>query len=128
MAELAKLNWKRLNAAWAIFILFATIVNAQTLEQLRLSELFAYDKPIHMLLFGVQTALILVAYYTPPFSRKALLTAASLAIAYGYITELLQAYLTDSRQFDYFDVLANTVGSIAAATIAAYARPKARRS
>ncbi len=48
---------------WAMFILFATIANVSTLHKLHLSDLFAFDKPIHMTLFGVQALLLIKARF-----------------------------------------------------------------
>jgi uncharacterized membrane protein len=116
---LERIYWKWLHWIWAGFILFATIANARTLEQLRLSELFAYDKPIHMILFGVQTALLLRAYFHHPYTKRTLITVVAVVVGYGFVTELLQALITTSRQFDYFDLVANTAGCLIAAYIAA---------
>ncbi|MFN9582616.1 MAG: hypothetical protein ACK566_08120, partial [Bacteroidota bacterium] len=81
-----------LATAWAIFILFATIANVSTLKALRLSDLFAYDKPIHMLLFGMQAWLV---YRCHKQADTKFLTIACLAsFMYGILTELLQSWLT----------------------------------
>lgn len=121
--KLQRIHWKWLNWIWAAFILFATIANARTLEQLRLSELFAYDKPIHMLLFGTQTLLLFWAYFNPPYTTREVFAVVAIAVGYGFVTELLQALITTSRHFDYFDLIANTVGCVLAAVIAVKWRP-----
>jgi len=41
---------------------------------------------------------------------KALLIAASIAIIYGIVLEVLQGALTDARIFDGYDILANSIG------------------
>lgn len=99
-----------LATVWAMFILFATIANVQTLEALRLSDLFAFDKPIHMMLFGTQAWLI---YRSKKQAGNTFLTTACIAsFTYGILTELLQAWLTTTRFFDYFDMLANGLGCV----------------
>lgn len=95
---------------WAGFILFATIANTSTLESLSLKSLFAFDKPIHMLLFGVQAWLLVKAQSVT--SPKVLATAAIASALYGVLTELLQGWLTTSRTFDYFDMLADFTGCL----------------
>jgi glycopeptide antibiotics resistance protein len=97
---------------WALFILFATIANARTLEQLHLSDLFAFDKPIHMILFGVQAYLLMRVAKSFSWFKKYVLVACSISMLYGGITELMQALITTTRFFDYMDLLANTLGCI----------------
>jgi hypothetical protein len=98
--------------AWAGFILFATIVNAQTLETLPLSSLFAYDKPIHVMLFGVQAWLLIQARLSTVYrySKVVVFWCCVTSALYGLTTELLQGLLTTSRTFDYYDLLADCVG------------------
>lgn len=98
---------KVLPIGWAFFILFATIANTSTLEELSLQSLFAFDKPIHALLFGIQAWLWARAVSLNP--NKLLLICLSTA-AYGVLTELLQGWLTTSRTFDVYDMLANGIG------------------
>lgn len=96
--------------AWAMFILFATIANVSTLTQLKLSDLFAFDKPIHMMLFGIQ-AILLIRIKSAPTTRWILYCCLA-SLAYGILTELLQAWLTTTRYFDYMDMVANFIGCI----------------
>jgi VanZ family protein len=92
---------------WALFILFATIANTSTLEELSLQSLFAFDKPIHALLFGIQAWLWVRAVSLNP--NRLVLICLSTA-AYGVLTELLQSWLTTSRTFDMYDMLADGIG------------------
>jgi hypothetical protein len=97
---------------WAAFILFATIINTQTLESLSLQSLFAYDKPIHMILFGVQAWLLIRARQSTVFryNNVVVLWCCIASAAFGFITEILQGWLTSSRTFDYYDALADCIG------------------
>jgi VanZ family protein len=95
---------------WAGFILFATIANTGTLEQLSLDSLFAFDKPIHLILFAVQTHLIIIAQASPV--KQQIRIAAAIAGVYGILTEVMQGWLTLSRTFDYFDMLADFIGCL----------------
>ncbi len=92
---------------WALFILFATIANTSTLEELSLQSLFAFDKPIHAMLFGIQAWLWARSVSINP--NTLLLICLSTA-AYGVLTELLQGWLTTSRTFDVYDMLADGIG------------------
>lgn len=99
---------------WAAFILFATIVNTQTLEDLSLKSLFAYDKPIHMVLFGVQAWLMINAKFSLVYKsyKAVVIGCCALAAAYGLFTEILQELLTTSRTFDYYDFIADSLGCL----------------
>lgn len=100
---------KLLPLIWALFILFATIANTSTLKQLSLQSLFAFDKPIHALLFGVQAWLWARAV---SLSSNRLLLICLGTAAYGVLTEVLQSWLTTSRTFDVYDMLADGIGCV----------------
>jgi VanZ family protein len=99
---------------WALFILFATIANTSTLESLSLKSLFAFDKPIHALLFGIQAWLLLKARLKTPFVSvtKIIVFACIASAAFGILTEVLQGWITTSRTFDFYDMLADILGCI----------------
>jgi hypothetical protein len=96
---------------WAFFILFAIIANTSTLEELSLKGLFAFDKPIHGLLFGIQ-AWLWIRAIVAPVSRKQLLGICLTTAAYGVFTEVLQGWLTTTRTFDVYDMLADAIGCL----------------
>ena len=99
---------------WALFILFACGANPGTLAQLRLEDLFGYDKPIHAFLFGMLAWLGIKANLSNSnFSVKKLITTWCFAAAiYGAFIELLQKFIFTGRSYDYFDMLANTLGCL----------------
>jgi hypothetical protein len=99
---------------WAAFILVATIINTQTLEKLSLESLFAYDKPIHMVLFGVQAWLFIRARQSTAYryNNVVVLWSCIASSLYGLLTEILQGWLTTSRTFDYYDFLADSIGCL----------------
>jgi hypothetical protein len=99
---------------WALFILFATIANTSTLEDLSLKSFFAFDKPIHALLFGIQTWLLLKARLKKPFVSvtKIIVFACIATVVFGILTELLQGWITTSRTFDFYDMFADILGCI----------------
>lgn len=99
---------------WALFILFACGANPGTLAQLKLEDLFGYDKPIHAFLFGMQAWLGIKA--TPTNSKtstqKVITQWCLAAAAYGALIELMQKFVFVGRSYDYFDMLANTLGCV----------------
>jgi hypothetical protein len=99
---------------WALFILVATIINTQTLEELSLQSLFAYDKPIHMALFGVQAWLLIKARQSTVYryNNVVVFWCCFASASFGLITEVLQGLLTSSRTFDYYDLIADALGCV----------------
>lgn len=107
---LATYKWALL---WAMVILFATISSTSTLESIQLRSLFAFDKPIHATLFGIQALLIILARKknTAVNIRSIAFSALFISALYGLLTEIMQGWLTSSRTFDYFDLTADALGS-----------------
>lgn len=72
------------------------------------------DKIFHFLAY----CLLLLVWYLGAFwglnwpKRKALMSAALFSVTFGFLIEILQGTLTETRQFDMLDVLANTSGII----------------
>lgn len=74
------------------------------------------DKVVHFILFGGQTFLILYAYRDKLQDRRNQLKLAIIAItvgvAYGLITEILQAYVFIGRDGNVFDFIADLLGAL----------------
>lgn len=99
---------------WALFILFACGANPGTLAQLKLEDLFGYDKPIHAFLFGMQAWLGIKATLanSKTSTQKVITQWCLAAAAYGALIELMQKFVFVGRSYDYFDMLANTLGCV----------------
>jgi len=69
------------------------------------------DKWIHLVLFLVLVFLWCKAYITK--TKKVFIIITSLSIIYGVAMELVQQYFIPFRSFDYADMIADSVGSIA---------------
>ncbi|WP_299249696.1 VanZ family protein [uncultured Lacinutrix sp.] len=77
------------------------------------------DKVMHALTHFILVVLwFLVFYYRFSFKYyKAIVLAALFSLVYGIAIELLQGYLTISRQSDFKDVLANVLGMVFASIL-----------
>ena len=98
---------------WAGCILFATLAKGGTLVQLHLQNLFAFDKPIHMTLFGMQAWFLIKARAksNEVDFMKIVFYSCLFSTLYGVLTEILQGILvSQGRTFDYFDILADAMG------------------
>lgn len=94
--------------ACAAFILFATLSSSATLESLSLQSLFSLDKPIHIILFAIQTWLFIRAENS--YRQKTINISCIAVILFGLATEIMQGLLTASRTFDWFDIGADAIG------------------
>lgn len=99
---------------WALIILVLTLMPGEDVPDLGWAELLNLDKPVHAVLFGIQTWLLGVALsgatrWGKPWRRPAL-TAAGISLVYGGLTELLQGTMMLGRTADPFDLLADGVG------------------
>jgi hypothetical protein len=109
MASISKYTYAFL---WALLILIACGAPSATFEQLQLKDLFSYDKPIHAILFGAQAWLIIRAQKGTGNFIRIITTACLLSAAYGIIIEILQKFYFEGRSYDYFDMLANSIGCL----------------
>ncbi|MBN8666688.1 MAG: VanZ family protein [Chitinophagales bacterium] len=75
------------------------------------------DKPVHFILFGILT--IAWCYFiwkkmtATPASIQTFYTISFLSLVYGVIMEFVQANFIPHRSFDYWDIVADAIGSIA---------------
>ena len=71
------------------------------------------DKINHFGAYFILT-LLLFNYYNKLELKNALMYALITAFSYGFVMELLQNFLTTSRMFDGYDLVANFFGAIIA--------------
>lgn len=80
--------------------------------------LIGLDKVVHILMYATFAFLCIWGYRSQfvangkTYRNKALLLAAVISILYGGITELMQEYLVPSRTGDWYDFLADSVGTL----------------
>lgn len=67
------------------------------------------DKIVHFIFY-----FLFVYLWSKAFNNKKNFLILCIAISYGIIIEILQEVVTQSRNFDYFDILANTIGAVTA--------------
>ena len=96
---------------WAAFILVASLLPTQDLPEIRVS-----DKLIHGSIYSI---LFLLTYFGWKYQCQFLIlktkTTTLLLICiplFGFIIEIVQGTCTTTRHFDWWDALANTVGTL----------------
>ena len=76
------------------------------------------DKVVHLLMYATFAFLCLWGYRKQfvsnglTYQKKALLLAVVISIFYGGLTEMLQEYLVPDRTGDWFDFLADSIGTL----------------
>ena len=100
-----------LSILWALVILVVSVIPSDELPSLSIWE---PDKVMHFLVYGIltfltaQTLIRLTVIYT---LKKSIFRAIGLCILYGISIELIQRALP-TRQFDVYDILANSLGCL----------------
>lgn len=77
-------------------------------------EWLSPDKIVHLIIFGIQSFLILLGFrkqYGKEKRKKYIIWAVSLTVIYGFITELLQYYVFIGRSGNVYDALADAIGA-----------------
>lgn len=81
------------------------------------------DKVVHIIMYAGFTYACLWGYRKQFVSKsiadkkKAILLAAIISVAYGGLTELMQEYLVPKRTGDWFDYLADCIGTVIGALV-----------
>ena len=77
----------------------------------------SYDKIVHVGVFAVFTFLILYGYRLQYFESKKrylfVAAAVSVSLAYGLLTEILQAHVFIGRDGNVYDFYADSLGAVA---------------
>ncbi len=74
-----------------------------------------YDKVVHVIFYSVMSYLLLRSIAKNQF--KYILLSIILCSSYGAMIEYLQGALDLGRYFDYYDIIANIIGSLIGALI-----------
>lgn len=85
-----------------------------------LNDVPLVDKWVHMVMYGGTFSVLWIEYirqHRQPDYKKLLLWALIAPIVMSGIIELLQEYCTETRQGEWTDLLANSIGVVLAAVI-----------
>ena len=105
---------------WALVILVLCLIPGATLPQWHWFDLLDLDKLVHASMFFVLALLLTQAFVNSGSPGRYLLWAVVISAAYGVSTEFMQGLEALGRRTDVNDMIANTIGSIAAAGFAAW--------
>jgi hypothetical protein len=106
-----------LTIAWIVLIFILCATPGQYIPTAGWMELLSIDKLIHATIFFVLTSLFLITASKYNYANHPMIYVYVLiCIIYGGILEIMQAYYFTNRSADWLDVIANTVGCVAALT------------
>lgn len=120
---LKHLRWAFL---WALVILTLCLIPGSSLPEWHWFALFDLDKLVHAGMFFVLALLLAQAFRSAQRPRHWLLAAAGIAIAYGIGTEFMQGLEAMGRRTDPLDMIANSVGAVAATWFASWRARKGK--
>jgi len=112
-------------AIWYLSLLFEA-------PKTPLDNVMLIDKWVHMVMYGGTFTVLWIEYirqHQQPDYRKLLIWTFIAPIVMSGIIELLQEYCTETRQGEWYDLLANSIGVVLAAIIGlVLLRLRARRN
>ena len=100
--------------AWAATILFLCLLPGSKLPEWDWFALLDLDKLVHAGLFFIQTLLLARAFHARGTPVRWLLWSVTISVLYGLATEFMQGLEALGRRTDINDMIANSVGALAA--------------
>lgn len=107
--HLSERNFLFLAISWTVLITVASLVSFNSVPKVNIP---GNDKVVHFLFYLVFVVLWSLAKWQSYFKIKYDLLILVLAIIYGIIIEVLQGVLTQTREADFYDALANSLGAV----------------
>jgi VanZ family protein len=109
------LRWALL---WALVILILCLLPGRSLPEWNWVAIFDLDKLVHGFMFFVLAVLLAHAFKRAGSPVRFLLWAVVISAGYGLFTELMQGMPSLGRRTDINDMIANTIGALAASGFA----------
>jgi VanZ family protein len=110
-----RIYWKAI--VWNVLILILSLIPTDGLSEANWIEIPHFDKIVHFLMYAILTILILQKNHIF-FGKYRQINVLAVSFTYvflmGFFIEILQNSFFIGRNFDIFDVLANTTGAVAA--------------
>jgi VanZ family protein len=101
---------------WTVFILVLMAIPGNMLPREEKTFIPNLDKLIHATLFGSFVFLWSIYYATKKeknnHSDSRFVLILIIACLYGIATELMQKYLIPNRDYDLFDIMADSIGAV----------------
>ena len=106
---------------WTFVITVASLVSVNSFSKIKS---VGNDKIVHFLFYLFFVILLGLVKRQYDSNRKYYLFVFLVAMSYGLIIEVLQEILTNTRQADFYDFLANTTGAFVGLIVLLYYKNK----
>lgn len=107
--DLSERKFLFLAITWTVFVAVASLVSFNSVPKVKV---VGSDKVVHFLFYLVFVIFWSLAKKQSYFKINYSLLIVIIAIVFGIIIEILQGVLTKTRQADFYDVVANSLGAI----------------
>jgi VanZ family protein len=94
---------------WAIGITLGSLISLNNIPKLSIP---GKDKTVHFIFYFVFVLFWFLALKSKVKNKNFHLVLVFAAVFYGITIEVMQSLLTENRQADFYDIIANTFGAI----------------
>jgi VanZ family protein len=112
--NLLKSHPYKLSLLWALFIFILCATPGRYVPAISFLELLSFDKWVHAAVFFVLVSLLGIAVIVHHQNKNLFYFYVVLGIMYGGMLEIMQAKIFSERSADWYDMIANTAGSVIA--------------
>lgn len=120
LVNLPKKYWTTAHILWAVVVFGLHAMSSKSFPKITLWENLGPDKIVHAFMFFIGSSLALN-------SGWGRMKSAVVWICAGVLLEYFQFYFTTDRSFDWFDMLADALGSLLALFLLRNKRTNARK-
>ncbi|MBK6354714.1 MAG: VanZ family protein [Saprospiraceae bacterium] len=116
LVHFLKIRKYSLKIAWSftVAIVILSLIPSNSLPKLNFKDLVGIDKLGHLFFYGNACFFFLLGRSSKIYGVHLFLSTCIPLVGLGLLMELFQAAMLLGRNFDYFDMLANTLGVILA--------------
>lgn len=94
---------------WTIITLYFSLISARSASRFNIWDLTGIDKIAHLIFYLIFSFLWSMNFRKRNVEKKYVLI---FSISFGVLMEILQLYLFNGRSFEFYDIIANILGSI----------------
>lgn len=117
-----------LSVITAIIILYLSLANSKTFDEVPLINIPYFDKVVHFGMYFFLMSVMIAENRKKIKVTSHLFLLALIPAFYGLVMEILQLTLTKSRSGDIIDFISDAAGILAAVLLWLYIRPRLKES